>query len=299
MTVPEMRPMGVGEVLDRSFQTLRRHFGVLFATAAIGFAPLLVLYLVMGTPYSYMSSTGPPTAATSLALFVLGLVTMLMTAVLWGALTDEVDADARGRVVAVGAGLGTGFRATLRMIGAGILIYLAMMGLMLPVFLVGAVLAGLGAALGSSVLSGVLVVVGFVVAGAFAMVVWSSLAFLMVPALVIEKLGPIKALRRANALAKGGRIRVFVTALMAFLVVMLPAFGLPFLLGAGSMMWNPALAGQMSTTQLYLYQAVMVGASAVTTPFLVATAVYSYYDRRIRREGLDVEMASASVATSV
>lgn len=299
MTVSEMRPMGVGEVLDRSFQTLRRHFGILFATAAIGFSPLLVLYLVVGTPYSYMASSEPPTAAASMALIVLGLVTMLMTAVLWGALTDQVDADAKGDAVVVGAALRTGLRATPRMILAGILIYLAMMGVMIPVFILGAVLGGLGAALGSTILSGVLAAIGFVAGGVVAAVVWSSLAFLMVPALVIEKLGPIKALRRANALSKGGRIRVTVTAFMAFLVVMLPALGLPFVLGAGSMMWNPAVAGQMSTTQLYLYQAVMIAVSAVTTPFLVAAAVYSYYDRRVRREGLDVEMASEPTATSL
>lgn len=298
MSVPEMRPMGVGEVLDRSFQTLRRHFGVLFATSVIGLSPLLVLYLVMGNPGMMVDpQTGMPTFSPT--FFLLMIAGMLMVAVLWGALTAEVDGDAVGGAVAVGDGFRTGFRALLRMIGAGILAYLAILGLMIPVGIVAFLVSLVGAVIGSTTVMAVLMVLGFAVPGILAGVIWLSLTFLMVPALVVEDLGPIRALRRANELAKGGRIRVCATAILAYLVMILPTIGLPFVLGMGPMLWNPQAAGQVSTVQLYLYEVVMIGASAFTTPFMVATMVFTYYDRRVRREGYDVELASASVGTLV
>jgi len=299
MTVPQMRPMSVGEVLDRSFQTLRRHFGVLFITSLIGFAPFLAMYLMTGTAGSPAVSpaTGMPTVAPFFV--ILFISSMIMTAVLWAALTRQVDADATGGPVTVGAGLGTGFRSLLRVIGAGILIYLAMFGLLIPVGIVGGIAAAVGGATGSTVVMGIIMAVGTVGAGGAAMVIWLSFAFLMVPALVIERLGPIKALRRANELAKGGRLRVSATAVMASLVVMLPAIGLPLLVGVGPALWNPQAAGQVGTVQLYLYQSLTLGVSAITMPFLVATTVYSYYDRRVRREGYDMELESASLTTSV
>lgn len=297
MTVSEMRPMDMGEVLDRSFQTLRRHFGVLFATAVIGFLPLLILYLVMGTPYALATPSQPGAPAIGGALIFLLLVSMLMMAVLWGALAAQVGAHVTGDVVAVGNGFKAGFRSLLRMIGAGILVYFVMLGLGIAVALIGLAIGGVGALTGSRTLADLLLFLGFVVPGVVALVIGLSLAFLTVPALVIEQLGPMKALGRANQLAKGGRLRVCAIAILAYLLVMLPAFGLPFLLGFGSTLLNPQAAGQVSATHLYLYQAIMIVTSAVTTPFMVATMVFTYYDRRVRREGYDVELASASVAT--
>lgn len=295
MTASEMRPMELGEVLDRSFQTLRRHFRVLFATAVIGLLPVLVLYLVVGTPYALMESSQPGAPVFSGALFLLMIVSLLMTAVVWAALTAQVDASATGGVVAVGDGFGAGFRSVLRMIGAGILVYLLMLLLMLPVVLIAVVLSLVGGMTGSAMLTGLLATVGGVVAGGLALVIWLSIAFLTVPALVIEKLGPIKAIGRANELAKGGRLGVCAISILAYLAVLLPTFGLGVVLGVGSVLWNPHAAGQMGATQMYLFQAAMVGASALTTPFMVAAMVFTYYDRRVRREGYDVELASASV----
>lgn len=298
MSFPEMRPMGVGEVLDRSFQTLRRHFGVLFATSVIGLSPILLLYLVMGNPGMMVSpETGMPTFSPT--FFVLMLAGMLMGAVLWAALTAEVDGDATGGPVTVGDGLGTGFRMLLRMIGAGILVYLAALGLLIPVGIVAFLVSLVGALIGSTVVMTVLMGLGFAVPGVVAGVVWLSLTFLIAPALVIEKLGPVKALRRANELAKGGRLRVCATSILAYLVMLLPTLGLPFVLGMGAMLWSPQAAGQVSTIQLYIYEVVMIGVSAITTPFMVAAMVFTYYDRRVRREGFDVELASESVEASV
>lgn len=296
MTRPSLRPMGIGEVLDRSFQVLRSHFGVLVGTALAGMSPLLLLYLAMGVPYGTAAPGPDASPAMVLALVALFALMGLATAVVWAALTHQVDRAAAGEAVTVGAGLRKGIGSLLRLVGAGIMVYLALLGVMIPAVLIGFAGAGIaGALLGTGVAAGLVTAVAFGVPGAIAIVVWSALAFLIVPAVVLDGLGPIRALRRANQLAKGGRIRVFATAILAWLVVMLPAVGLPFMLGIGMAVWDPQAAGQMSTLQLYLYQALSFGVSALTTPFLAAAMVYTYYDRRVRREGYDVELASAAM----
>lgn len=293
MAQPAMRPMGVGEVLDRSFQVLRRHFGTLVLTSLIGFAPLLLLYMMAGIPYGAAVPEDAFAAGLGATVFLLFIAMIIGAAVVWTALTHQVDQAARGGLVTVGGGLKTGFASLLRLLGAGIVAYLMLLVIMVPVGIVAAIalpaaaVGGFGAGAAAAVAITALAVVG--------LVVWSAMAFLLLPALVVERLGPIASVRRANALAKGGRMRVFATALLAWLVVILPSIGLPFLLGAGAAMWDPQAAGEMSTVQLYVYQALTFAISAFTTPFLAATMVYTYYDRRVRREGYDVEVASASM----
>lgn len=294
MTQSRMRPMGVGEVLDRSFQALRSQFGTLAGTTLVGFSPLLVIYLVAGVPYGAM-----PADAMAAGFGVLLIVAMVLMfvgmAAVWAGLTHQVDEAANGRPVTIGGGLKRGLRSLLPLIGAGLLLYLALFALMIPVALIGGAGALLGGMLGAGLVAMVVMAVAFAVPGAIALVVWAALTFLILPALVIERLGPIKALRRANELARGGRVRVCATAFLAWLVVVLPTVGIPFLLGAGAVLWDPAAAGDMSTIQLYAYQATTFAVSALTTPFLAAAMVYTYYDRRARREGYDVELASSSV----
>lgn len=288
-----MRPMGVGEILDRSFQALRSEFGTLMGTALVGFSPLLMIYIIAGVPYGAVPEEAI-VAGLGLTLLVLAAAMIVGAAAVWAGLTHQIDQAARGRSVTVTEGLKTGLGALFRLVGAMILVYLALLGLILPVALIAGFIAAIGGAAPGA--GGViLTILAIAIPGGIALVVWSALAFLILPALVIEKRGPIQALRRANELAKGGRVRVFVTAVLAWLVVVLPTLGLPFLLGAGALIWDPQAAGEMGAFQLYAYQGLTFGLSALTTPFLAATMVYTYYDRRVRREGYGVDPGSASV----
>lgn len=294
MIHPKMRPMGVGEILDRSFQALRSHFGTLVGTALVGFSPLLMFYMVAGVPYGAVPEDAL-LAGLGLALLVIGVLMLVGMAAVWAGLTHQVDQAAKGRPVTIVDGLKAGLRSLFRLLGAGIMAYLALLALILPVGLIAGFVAALGGLAGSGPVVVTLTVLAIAVPGVIAMVVWSALAFLILPALVIERRGPIKALRRANELARGGRLRVCATALLAWLVVILPTLGIPFMLGAGAVMWDPQAAGTMSGIQLYAYQGLTFGVSALTTPFLAAAMVYTYYDRRVRREGYDVELASESM----
>jgi hypothetical protein len=296
MTVSQIQPMGVGELLDRSFQVLRQHIGPLFITALIGTAPYVIVMAGAMTPAA-ADGSGESVAA---AMIIVGAVVLmfLTTAIVWGALAHQVEAALAGRPVTVGDGLRNGLRHMWRLIGAGLGAYFLLMGLMVPGALIGFAAAFFGGQVaGGGVAGVVLTVLAFAIPLGLAVVVWTALTFLVLPAVVIEGAGPIKGLRRGNQLAKGGRLRVFLTALVSYVVILLPTAGLPFLFGVGAEFWAPEVAGTVASTRLYLANGAVLLAGGVTTPFLVAVMVHSYYDRRVRREGYDVELMSPMVAT--
>ena len=299
MTMRDMRPMAVGEVLDRSFQVLRRHLGPLFVTAVLGSAPLLLIYLSAGTPYgATVSDEGFPMMSGLVVLFF-GILIVSLT-VSWAALTREIDNAALGLTVGFGDGLRRGFRRFFGTFFLAILLYLTGAAILVPAALVAALLAGAGSLiLGSGVAAVALTVVSIVLALVGAGVLWAPLAFLGLPVLIAEDTGPLRALSRAHELGKGGRLRIVGTALVAWVLMVLPAIGIPFLFGFGLSLWNPSTAGTIPATQFYLYQAATFLIGGLTTPFMVAVMVYTYYDRRVRREGYDVELASESIPESV
>ncbi|MGK7311883.1 MAG: hypothetical protein ACN0LA_06545 [Candidatus Longimicrobiales bacterium M2_2A_002] len=296
--ISDLRPMTMGEVLDRSFQVLRRHFGPLFVTALIGIVPLLGIYLTAIPSTATVTPGFSPAMATM--LFVLYILLLLTMAISWGAVTQEVDQAVKEEAVSVMDGLRHGMKAFFRVVGFWIMAYLAVLAVFLPALLAAAVvMAVAGFLFGESALAGI---VGFVAAGAAFLVagfVWAPIGFLGLPAVMIEGLGPIKALRRAHELGKGGRIRVGVTALAAWIIMILPTIGLSFAMGLGFAAFDPTVAGTASTTQLYLYQVVSFLVTGLTTPFMVAAMVFMYYDRRVRREGYDVEVVSEPVPRTV
>jgi hypothetical protein len=299
MTTREIRPMSMGEVLDRSFQILRRHVGTLFVTAVLGTAPLLVLYLAMGTAGTPLL-TDAEMAAMSGTLVLAFLLFLVTGTISWAALTREIDQGVEGAPVTLGDGLRTGLRSFFRVLAYAILVYVVGFVIVLPVSLaLFAVATVAGGLLGSEILAGVLAVLGFGTGLLLAALVWAPMAFLGLPALISEGIGPIAAIKRGHELGKGGRVRIVATAVVAWLVMMLPTVGLPFLFGFGMSLWSPETAGTVAATQLYLYQAVTFLVGGLTTPFLVAVMVYTYYDRRVRREGYDVELASAAIPQGV
>lgn len=294
MTGPNLRPMGLGEVLDRSFQMLRGHIGTLFITTLVGMAPLLAIYLSMGVPMGGAVTDEQLTAMGGLA-FVAFLVFMVTVTVAWTALTRQVDQALEGGTVSLADGARFGARNFLKVIALVVLIYLATIGLLIPAGIAGVAMGMVGALFLSETVSAVLVAALIVAAFAFAGLLWAPLAFISLPAMVAERLGPIQALRRAHRLGKGGRLRVVATALVASLIMMLPTIGLPFLFGFGTEFWLGTGPGTTSALQLYLYQAVTFAVAGLTTPFMVAVMVFTYYDRRVRREGYDVELASEAI----
>jgi hypothetical protein len=95
-------------------------------------------------------------------------------------------------------------------------------------------------------------------------------------------------------LTRGARWRVIGVLVTVWLIVFLPAIGVSLLTGGMAMFTNP---GAIPSPTTFLVQQVAGGiVSALTYPFMIAAMVLLYYDRRVRSEALDVQMATDALA---
>ena len=109
------------------------------------------------------------------------------------------------------------------------------------------------------------------------------------PVIGVERVGPIKAMKRSARLVNRRFWNVLGAALLGFLVETLFVFAISllptfvsFLIGTEGVAWVvPAVFGVL--TQL------------VTVPFVAAVTVLIYLDLRVRTEGLDLELRASEV----
>jgi hypothetical protein len=135
-----------------------------------------------------------------------------------------------------------------------------------------------GKVLGASILSGLMVSIGFIllIIPGFIAASWTAVA---VPVAAIEGLASSKAVERSRALAKGRMGHVLGTVILIWLIVMLLVFGVAISLGlVVGMLGIPERISGM------LFELVMVP----LFPLIAITATMLYYDLRVRTDGADV-----------
>jgi hypothetical protein len=124
---------------------------------------------------------------------------------------------------------------------------------------------------------------------------WVKLA-LAAPALLLENVGPTGALRRSWELVRGSWWRLFGILLLTGLLVgaVGGVLGVPFSAGAG--LWTGLGGGStgslMGSAVLSAMAEIVTG--TVLTPFSASVTCLLYIDRRMRAEGLDVELMRAA-----
>jgi hypothetical protein len=247
MSLSQLRPLGFGEILDGSFTLYRRHFSTFVATSVLAHVPVLLLWL----GYAVLGGG----AATEPGMNSLDrIVGTLAAIVAFGALTRQASAAYLGEPVTVAGG----FRAA----GARFR----------PVW-------------ASLFIQGVALVVGLlllVVPG----LIFFTILFAMVPAVVLEGLDSTQAQRRSKELARGAWRTVFGVLAVVTLITWLPVLAAAFGLGI--------LAALLPQIGLGGYPVVQLGitlALSVALPLQVVGTVILYYDRRVRTEALDLELA--------
>jgi hypothetical protein len=267
--VPDLRPRGIGEILDAAALLYRARFGALVRYAAIVVLPVqafLTIVLLSAQPDNFsvgITGSAQPqfdTNSAELAAFVVILVVGLITHAFIVAVTTRVVANqyvdhAEGSAHL----LSTTGRRLFAVIGVSILVALCQLLGLLACFV------------------GILVPMAF-----FAVAI---------PALLLERKGVGGALGRSIELTKGHFWHVLGVVLAAALI--------------GSLL-NAALATALnifarnsSPTTLVLAQGVANAlASILTTPFVAAATVALYFDLRIRDEAFDVQMALANAPSA-
>jgi len=288
---PPLRPLGVGDIVDRVF-TLYRARPLLFLTLAA--IPYLTLALALGAlaiPFAptftalapLLDASASPTidrlldAAIGVGSFLLiaVLVAIVVFAVQSAALVDAAAARYLGREATVGASFRAGLGASRRLVLAGIAVFVVL--ITVPFALI------LGAAL-----TGAALVVIAAVLGALAVFFYLVASWMVVPVVVtLESAGPIAALRRSWSLSSGSRWRVLglVALLTVLQVVLTTLFSFAFL--------SAFVADDLVRT--VLQQAANLAASIAWAPVQWGTFTVLYYDLRVRKEALDLQLAAEAL----
>jgi len=308
-----LRPLGVGEILDGAFTSIRRNpratlgIAALLLTASAVITTTLSLILVhyvgtvnLPTPgqqltteqasrlLTRMGEVLAPTAAVSIVL------AFIVDTVLTGLLTVVIGRSVLGHKITAGEAWQIARPRLPALIGATLLIPLILIGLWVTYAIVLVILAVLHA---PGALIGALAALG-AIAGII-LTIWFTIMFRMAAqAVVLEREGPVRALGRSWRLVRGSFWRVLGITLLAGLIVVVTAgvlqipFSLLAALAGGGSSLLPATGGNVAGILISAVGGVVAG--AVARPISAGVAVLLYVDLRMRREGLDLVLQTAA-----
>jgi hypothetical protein len=294
-----------GEILDGSFQTIRRNAKAMLGGSLIAqsFAAIFAAVITGLTATSVVSieawaESASPADFASLGLGFLAAVllvtvlTLFISAVLQGAMVVPVARSILNRP--------TGFRQmwVLARSRAWTLVHLAalimlagLLALLLPAALVIAVIATMDRA-------GILVLIPLVPA-VIAVLLWIYIKLMVAPAaVVIEDLGALDALRRSWSLTRANWWRIFgITLVVSIMVgivgqvVMIPVSLLPTFL-SGFLSPHAGTEQEITVAVAVGVATAVVGAlvGAVGYAFQTSVMALIYMDLRMRKDGLDIAL---------
>ncbi|WP_030719902.1 glycerophosphoryl diester phosphodiesterase membrane domain-containing protein [Streptomyces sp. NRRL F-2580] len=295
-----LRPLGLGEILDGAVATMRTHWrSVLPITLVVAtvvqvigvFVQRYMLKDLILAPSEDVSaeqmidSLGSTLGASAVTQFIQVLGTIVVTAML----TMIFSRAVLGQNSTVSAAWRDARPQLLRLAGLTLL-------LALGAIVMGAVLVLPGILADSIGLS----ILGFVVW--LPLLVWLGIKFsLASPALMLEKSTVLKAFARSSKLVKGAWWRVFgITLLTGFIGFLLAAMIVTPFQWAGLLAFGGGFdavadgTAQTAWGSLILSAIGLIIAQTIVMPFQSGVTVLLYVDQRIRREGLDLELARAA-----
>ena len=303
MDAPQLRPLGVGDIVDRVFSVYRGRPVLFMVLSAV---PYLALFLVIGGialslgsllvplgPFidsltdSFSTTTGarpnvpvtPAVATAIVALVVLGLIAVLVSvlflSVQIGSLVDAAAARYLGRETTVGASFRAGLRVAPKIIATGLMLFLSLA--------VGWILLFAVLVLANNALLATVGFLGGLVATVFAFASW-----LVAPVVAaIEPIGPLHAVRRSWWLSNGHRWRILgLQILLAVLQLVLSTL-ISFIFVAAFI--------SDSVVRLVLQNIVNVVATVLWAPIEWAAFTILYFDLRVRKEALDLQLAAEAL----
>ncbi len=278
MNAQRLRPLGIGDIFDEGFDLYKRNFVFLLLATAAVVVPLDIL-LAFVTPrflpslYTLFGVTGSRSDA-----FWVWTISALARAVfflpLYIVAVGPAVAAAAARYLNQPMTVEAAFRLSLRKT---------------PALLLAALMTGL------------LLALGLALCGVVWLVVATQLLFTL-QAVLIENMGPGRAMRRSGAVTSGYGFKVFGCLVLLGLVLYVVGLGLRLPLayvahslfsyapGAGS------LSGAGANAQEQVVSLLSSGlAHLLLLPFTICVLTVLYFDLRIRKEGMDIEMLAAEL----
>jgi len=272
----DLRPLSLGEILDRTFSLYRNNFLLFTGISAVPHLFVLAWSLAqvvfLSAPAVRARAAGAPTPLGPAGTLAFAFLTFVVDAFVvyvfaQGATAHAVSELYRGRTTSIGAALGQ-------------------------------VCSRIWSLAGSTFLNGVTILVPTL----FLFVPGVSAACRLItalPAALLEKLGPLDAFKRSFRLTRGNAGRAFVIYLL-YCFLRLVAYMLmlyPYRLAISLSRSDPARA----VTWLGLASAGNVAGATLVAPFLVIAATVFYFDLRVRKEAFDLKImldAAKSIPTA-
>ena len=260
-----LHPMTFGDVLDGAFRLLRANLATIVLISALFFIPLDLLSAfftrdllggrgildILNDPSLLDQEAGGFSTSQLVGTSITSLVSLVVTPLVGGAITGLVTASYLGETLSAGEALRAAGRRLWALLGASICVHL--------IELVGAVFCLVGA----------LVPMAFLVC--------------TTPALIVEGLGPIRAMRRSFALVRPRFWPVLGIAVVSGII----AWFLTSILG-GPFTFAGELIGLRWGFLLIALGSILP--ALIAAPFVSIVATLIYFDGRIRHEGFDLQM---------
>ena len=259
----DLRPLGIGEILDAGIKLFMRHWRPLVLSVVGLVLPVQIISALVTAsvaPEQFdFTTTESGVSEDEEAEFLAGQGIVVLLSIISVLLATAVCFKA---VADAYLGVQPDWRRSLRF---AVRRLFGLLGLAL-VFLV-AVAAGFAA----------LIVPG----------IWLAVAFsVSVPALLLERIGPFAALGRSFRLVRGRWWATFGALLVGYLLV-----GIIAAIVQGIVMVVPSVIADGNTLVGAVSSVVGVTIGAVlTTPYSAAVVALVYFDLRVRKEGLDLQL---------
>lgn len=263
--IVELRPMGIGDILDATFRLYKKYFVPFMVIALVAYLPYALYTVATGViwPDPEIQVSDNPTPEELLRIMSAGsdaqrlagrvgdiIFGIFVFPLIQAGMTFAISAAILGETVSAGGALS---RAKSRM----------------------------WAVLGTQILVNIVVFIGFILL--FVPGIIFSLWFMIaVPVVVIEGLSGSGAMSRARELMRENLGKGFLLGLAVGALTLVVMFGCGFVIGMLPLP-DPISQGLVMILQ------------AVVLPFSTAAIVLLYYDLRVRKEAFDLERLSASV----
>jgi hypothetical protein len=262
-----MRPRRVGEVLDAGVKIYVRNARILMGIAALAVVPLQAVSAIVllstlrsgsDVPIGTFSTTTTARPSDPVAVLgaqaTLGVISLFVSALVTGASVKAVSDTYLDQPT----GIGTSLRYALRRVPA--LVWME-------------ILTVIGVFFGFLAL---------IVPGIWLYAAWS----VAVPALLIERTGPMRSLRRSVRLVRGRWWPTAAVLLVSTLMVSLVAGAIQAVLVAVARLpSHPSLLLAVTITSV-----ASAVSSIIATPFRATVTTVLYYDLRVRHEGYDLQL---------
>lgn len=300
-----LRPLGVAEILDGAIVNIRHNpRGVLglslTVTTVVQVLQSFITYFLIGddardeiTPVPIMRSVGAQLTVSLLGLVMSAYAVLLLA----GMLGPSMGRTLFGLPAAPGQVWRDSRPRLARLTGvATIVMSISVLAAVLPLVPFVIAVAAPTAPVAVGVLAGL---IGFPLG--FVLMVWLYVLFVLAaPAVILERQGVFASLGRARELVKGKWWRVSGILLLTLLITIFMGFfalRVPFVV-AEFVFFGNDLSGIEVFLQLALDTAGRIVSWTLTVPFDAGVIALLYVDRRMRREGFDLELQTRDEAAA-